>query len=57
MLEYQHAGRLLLMLRKTLLAAAISEKQRKGNFRIGNRAIFCVMKKEYAIMFRLFFAF
>ena len=54
MLEYQHVGRLLLVLRKRLLAVATPEKHSKDNF---YRAIFSVMKKEYAIMFGLFFAF
>jgi len=57
MLEYQHVGRLLLVLRKRLLAVATPGKHRKDNFWISNRAIFSVMKKEYAIMFGLFFAF
>jgi len=57
MLECQHVGRLLLLLRKRLLAIATTEKHRKDNFWICNRAIFSVMKKEYAIMFGLFFAF
>jgi len=57
MLEYQHIGKLLLVLRKRLLTVATSEKHRKDNFWISNRAIFSVMKKEYAIMFGLFFAF
>jgi len=56
MLEYQHVCRLLLVLRKRL-AAATPEKHRKDNFWMSNRAIFSVMKKEYAIMFGLFFAF
>jgi len=47
----------LLVLRKWLLAAATPEKHRKDNFWISNRAIFSVMKKEYAMMFGLFFAF
>jgi len=55
-LEYQHVGRLLLLLRKRLLAVATPEKHRKGNFRISNRAIFSVIEKEYAIMFGIFFA-
>jgi len=50
MLEYQNVGRLLLMLRKRLLAVAPPEKHRKDNFWISNHAIFSVMKKEYAIM-------
>jgi len=54
MLEYQNVGRLLLVLRKRLLAVATPEKHSKDNF---YRAIFSVMKKEYAIMFGLFFAF
>ena len=49
-LEYQHVGRLLLVLRKRLLAAATPEKHIKHNFWISNRAIFSVMKKEYAIV-------
>jgi len=57
MLEYQHIGRLLLVLRKRLLALATPEKHRKDNFWISNHAIFSVMKKEYVIMFGLFFAF
>jgi len=57
MLEYQHVGRLLLVLRKRLLAVATPEKHRKAHFCISNRAIFFVMKKEYAIMFGLFYAF
>jgi len=57
MLEYQYVGRLLLVLRKRLLAVAAPEKHIKDNFWISNRAIFSVMKKEYAIMFGLFFAF
>jgi len=57
MLEYQHLGRILLELRKRLLAGATPEKHRKDNFWISNRAIFSVMKKEYAIIFGLFFAF
>jgi len=57
MLEYHHVGRLLLVLRKRLLAVATPEKHRKDNFWISNRAIFSVMKKEYAIMFGLFFTF
>jgi len=57
MLEYQHVGRLLLVLRKRLLAVATPEKHRKDNLWISNRAIFSVMKKEYSIMFGLFFAF
>jgi len=57
MLEYQHVGRLLLVLRKRLLAVAAPEKHRKDNFWISNRAIFSVMKKEYAIMFGLFLVF
>ena len=57
MLEYQYVGRLLLVLRKRLLAVATPEKHRKDNFWISNRAIFSVMKKAYAIMFGLFFAF
>jgi len=40
-----------------LLAAATSEKHRKGNFGISNHALFSLMKKEYAIMFELFLAF
>jgi len=57
MLEYQHVGRLLLVLRKRLLALATPEKHRKDYFWISNRAIFSVVKIEYAIMFGLFFAF
>jgi len=57
MLEYQHVGRLLLVLRKRLLVVATPEKHRKDNFWTSNRAIFSVMKKEYAIMFGLFIAF
>jgi len=57
MLQYQQVDRLLLVLRKRLLAVATPEKHRKTNFWISNRAIFPVMKKEYAIMFGLFFAF
>jgi len=57
MLEYQHVGRLLLVLRKRLLVIATPKKHRKDPFWISNRAIFSVMKKEYAIMFGLFFAF
>jgi len=57
MLEYQHIRRLLLVLRKRLLAVATPEKHRKDNFWISNRAISYDMKKEYAIMFGLFFAF
>jgi len=57
MMEYQHVGRLLLVLRKRLLTEATREKHRKGNFRISNRAIFSVMKKELAIMLVLFLAF
>jgi len=57
MLEYQHIRRLLLVLRKRLLAVAAPEKHRKDNFWISNRAISYDMKKEYAIMFGLFFAF
>jgi len=45
------------VLRKTLLAIATAENHRKEYFWISNRAIFSVMKKEYAIMFGLFFAF
>ena len=56
-LEYQHVGRLLLVLRKRLLAVVTPEKHRKDNFWVSNRAIFSVMKKEYAIMLGLFFAF
>jgi len=55
MLEYQHVGRLLLVLRKRLLAVATPENHRKDNLWIS--AISSVMKKEYAIMFGLFFAF
>jgi len=55
--EYQHVGRLLLVYRKGLLAIATPEKYTKGNFRISNCAFFSVIKKEYAIMFGLFFAF
>ena len=50
-LEYQHIGRLLLVLGKRLLAVATPEKHRKYYFWISNRAIFSVMKKEYSIMF------
>jgi len=57
MLEYQHVGRLLLVLRKRLLAVATPEKHRKDSFWISKRTIFSVMKKEYAIMFGQFFAF
>jgi len=57
MLEYQHIGRLLLVLGKRLLAIATPEKHRKDYFWISNRAILSVMKKEYAIMFGLFFVF
>ena len=57
MLEYQHVGRLLLVLRKRLLAVATPEKHRKDNFWISNPAIFSFMKKEYATMFGLLFAF
>ena len=57
MLEYQLVSRKLLVLGKRLLAVATPEKHRKDNFRIGNRTVFSVMKKEHAIMFRLFFAF
>jgi len=57
MLEYQHVSRLLLVLRKRLLAVATPEKYRKDHFWLSNRAIFSVMKKEYAIMIGLFFAF
>jgi len=57
MLEHQHDGKLLLALRKRLLAAATPEKHRNNNFWISNCAIFSVTKKEYAIMFGLFFAF
>jgi len=57
MLEYQHVGKLLLVLRKRLLAVATPEKHRKDNFWISNRAIFFVMTKEYAIMSGLFLAF
>jgi len=56
-LEYQHIDRLLLVLGKRLLAVATPEKHRKDYLWISNRAIFSVMKKEYAIMFGLFFAF
>jgi len=49
MLEYQHVGRLLLVLKKRLLAAATPEKYRKDNFWIRNRAIFSVMKQEYML--------
>jgi len=45
MLEYQHVGRLLLVLIKRLLAVATPKKHRKDNFWISNRAIFSVMKK------------
>ena len=57
MLEYQHVGKLLLVLRKRLLAAATPEKHTKDNFWISNRAVFSVVKKEHAIMLGLFFAF
>jgi len=57
MWQYQQVGRLLLVLRKRLLAVATPEKHRKNNFWISNRAIFSVMKKEFAIMFGLLFAF
>jgi len=57
MLEYQHVVRLLLVLRKRLLAVATPEKHRKDNFWISNSAILSVMKKEYTVMFGLFFAF
>jgi len=57
MLAYQHDGRLLLVLRKRFLVVATPKKHRKDNFWISNRAIFSVLKKEYAIMFGLFFAF
>jgi len=50
MLGYQHIGRLLLVLGKRLLAVATPEKHRKDYFWIGNRTIFSVMKKEYAIV-------
>jgi len=46
MLEYQHMGRLLLVLRKGLLAVATPEKHRKDHFWISNRAIFSVMKRS-----------
>jgi len=45
MLEYQHVGKQLLMLRKRLLEVATPEKHRKDKFWISNRAIFSVMKK------------
>jgi len=45
------------VLGKRLLAVAAPEKHRKDYFWISNRGIFSVMKKEYAIMFGLFFAF
>jgi len=57
MLECQHVGRLLLVLRKKLLPVVTLEKHRKDNFWISNCGTFSVMKKEYAIMFGLFFAF
>jgi len=57
MLEYQHVGRILLVLRKRLLAVATPEKHRKGNFWISKSTIFSVMKKEYAVMFGRFCAF
>jgi len=57
MWQYQQVGRLLLVLRKRLLAVATPEKHRKNNIWIINRAIFSVMKKEFAIMFGLLFAF
>jgi len=47
MLEYQHVGRLLLVLRKRLLTVATLEKHRKDNTWIRNRAKFSVIKKEY----------
>jgi len=56
-LEYQHVGRLLLVLRKRLLAVATAEKLRKHNFWINNRAIFSLMKNEHAIMFGPFVTF
>ena len=43
--------------KERLLAVATPEKHRKGNFRISNHALFSHMKKEYAIMFGIFFAF
>jgi len=46
MLEYQHVGRLLLVLKMRLLAVANPKKHRKDNFWISNRAIFSVMKKS-----------
>jgi len=46
MLEYQHVGRLLLVLRKRLLAVATPEKHRKDYFWFSNRAIFSVTKKS-----------
>ena len=57
MLEYQRDGRLLLVLRMRFLALATPEKHRNDHFWISNRAIFSVMKKEYAIMYGLVFAF
>jgi len=57
MLEYQQIGRLLLVFGKRLLGVATPEKHRKDYFWISNSANFSVMKKEYAIMFGLFFAF
>jgi len=44
MLDYQHVGKILLVLGKRLLAVATHEKHRKENFWISNRAIFSVMK-------------
>jgi len=57
MLEYEHVGRLMLVLRKRLLAVATPEKHRKDNFWISNRAILSVMKIQYAVIFGLFLAF
>jgi len=57
MLGYQHVGRLLLVLRKRWLVVATPKKHSKDNFWISNREIFSVMKKEYEIIFGLFFTF
>jgi len=62
MLEYPHVGRLLLVLRKGLLAIATPEKHRKDNFWISNLAIFSVMKKSmlsclgYSLHFNVVFS-
>jgi len=58
MVEYQHDSRLLLVLKKR---SCWQELLLKNTERVisgfSNRAIFSVIKKEYAIMFGLFLAF